>query len=386
MIKELICSKFIKLYKIAGNVRFLNILTLGVYMFEWVLEYFNHPLLQDPYIKFGVIIATFAVASVIIAFVIKNFIKKLTANTKTDVDDRIVAKIGKPIISLIILIGVGVGILSLGLEGDIAVTVGHVMTTLYILVGMYIVIVIASIVIEAWGKSWAAKTESTLDDSLLPIFHKVSKIVLLLIALMLILSEWEVNITGFVAGVGVAGIAIGFAVKDSLANIFGGLSIIMDGEYHVGDVIELKNGTAGTVVDIGLRSTRIKTWDNELVIIPNGQIANTEVINKKLPDLSIRIVIPFGVEYGADIEKVKSVVLKALEPIDALVKEGDRAPKIIFTEMGASALNFKAYMWVDDLSKKFSTKEKANIAIYNALNGAGIVIPYQTFTVYNKKE
>lgn len=355
-------------------------------MFKELLSYFQHPMLQNPYIKFGVVVATFAVASIIVSFIFKKVIKKLTSKTQTDVDDKLLAKLQMPIIYLIILIGMNVGFYTLGLAESTLTTIEHVMNTIYILVVTYVAIVVADIIIEAWGDAWAKKTESTLDDALLPLFHRAAKIILVMTGLMFVLSEWNIDITGILAGVGIAGIAIGFAVKDSLANIFGGLSVILDRAISVGDVIELDDGTSGTVTDVGLRSTRIRNWDNELVVVPNGKISNSKILNKKLPDLSIRIVVPFGVEYGSDIEKVKKIVSKAIEPIEEIITKGDRKPTIMFKEMGASALNFKAYLWVDNLSKKFSTEEKIKTAIYNALNKAGIVIPYQTFTVYTKKQ
>lgn len=355
-------------------------------MFEELLAYFNHPLLVDPYIRFVVIITTFAVIAAVVSFLVNTVGKKIAAKTKTEADDVILKKTQKPIVYLILAVGIGIAITSLGLTEGTSETISHVMNTFYILITIYIIATVADILIEVWGKAWAAKTESTLDDELIPLFHKATGVVSIIAALMLVLSEWQYDITGLIAGIGVAGLAIGFAVKDSLANIFGGLSIILDREFKVGDIIELADGTSGAVVDIGLRSTRIRTWDNELIIIPNGGLANSKVLNKKLPDLSARATVDFGVEYGADVEKVKNIVMKALLSIDDIVKEGDRAPRVLMMSMGASALEFKAFIWVDDYSKRFAKKEEATVTIYNALNKAGIVIPYQTFTVYNKKE
>ena len=246
---------------------------------------------------------------------------------------------------------------------------------------------ILNILISVWGKKWAEKTESTLDDELLPLMHKASNIVAIIIGSFFILDVWKIDVTGLLAGVGVAGLAIGFAVKDSLANIFGGISIILDKAIKVNDVIKLENGSTGTIVDVGLRSTKIRTWNNELLIIPNGTLANSTIQNYKKPDLSVRAEITFGVEYGSDIDKVKEVVERTLKKVPKVVKKDDEKPiQILFLNMGDSALEFKARFWVKNYGDKFSTKIRATEDIYKSLNKSKIGIPFPTRTVYLKKE
>ena len=139
----------------------------------------------------------------------------------------------------------------------------------------------------------------------------------------------------------------------------------------------------GTVEDVGLRSTRIRTFTNELIVIPNGQVADAKIINHILPSKRVRLDIPLGVAYGSDVEKVKKTVLKSLEGIDNVLKEPK--PMVRFTNMGDSALEFKVYIWINRFQNKFLVKDIANTTIYKALNKAKIAIPFPQMDVHLKK-
>jgi len=182
---------------------------------------------------------------------------------------------------------------------------------------------------------------------------------------------------------GIAGIAIGLAVKDSLANIFGGVSLILDRNFKIGDKIKLESGEEGVIKDIGLRSTRLLTLDNQLIIIPNGILSNAKIQNFVLPDPKERVAIKFGVEYGSDVKKVKDIVIKAVKNVENILEEP--APEVLLIEMGDFALIFVCRVWVNSYKNAERTKAKATEAIYTALNKAKIVIPYPTHTVYVKK-
>jgi len=152
----------------------------------------------------------------------------------------------------------------------------------------------------------------------------------------------------------------------------------------VGDTVKLNTGEFGRVIDIGLRSTKIKTFDNEMIVIPNGQLSNVTITNYAKPILSARLVLPFGVEYGSNPDKVKKVVLSCIKNIKGL-KE-DKEIFIRFVEMGDFALKFKLYAWVDNYLDRFSLKDDINIAIYKALKKARIGIPFPTRTIYTKRK
>ena len=260
----------------------------------------------------------------------------------------------------------------------------NIISSLIIAVITYIVIVVFDIFIDNWGKSIAEKTSSSIDDQLIPVFHRFSRISISIIGLLFILTVWGIQIGPLLTSLGIAGIAIAFALQNTLGNIFGGVSIILDKSVKVGDKIKLDADTMGTVMDVGLRSTKIETWDGELITIPNGKLADSRILNFVQPEPKVRVVIDFGVEYGSDTSKVKKLVLDIIKKTQGVLK--DPEPKVMMVEMGDFALKFKASFWVEKFDIKFDTKVLITEEIYNELRKADVGIPFPTRTVYLREE
>jgi len=268
--------------------------------------------LENPFLKFLFIVFVFYLLSRIVQLVILGNIRRLTKKTKTKLDDLVIDAIKKPLLRFLALIGVKIAVNVLPLSEKVLSIFHQILNSLLMFVVVLLMVKLMDIIINVWGKNWAKKTESSLDDDILPLLHKTSHIVLMTAGVFFILGEWNIDLTGLLAGVGIAGLAIGFAVKDSLANIFGGISIILDKALKVNDVIKLENGSTGTIVDIGLRSTKIRTWNNELLIIPNGTLANSTIQNYKKPDLSVRTEVSFEVDllkFGLSGESINAQVI-----------------------------------------------------------------------------
>ena len=250
----------------------------------------------------------------------------------------------------------------------------------------FLVVRIVDVIIDNWGLTFAKKTKSNVDESLLALFHRFSRIILFMIGGILILNNFNVEITPFIASLGVAGIVLGFALQSALANVFGGISLILDKNFKVGDTVKLSSGELGVILDIGLRSTKMKTFDNELLIIPNGKLADSIIQNYAQPDLYARGIIPFGVEYGLDVDKVRKTVIDTLKKFPQIIQcEEDHPIQVLFMKMGDFALQFEARFWVKSYSERFQTKVDATEAIYKGLTKAKIGIPFPTRTIYMKK-
>jgi len=159
--------------------------------------------------------------------------------------------------------------------------------------------------------------------------------------------------------------------------------MILDKNFNIGDKVSLETGDIGTIEDIGLRSTKLKTYDNELIYIPNGSLANMRIRNYVRPNTKMRVVIKFGVEYGSDVDKVKEVVIGAIKKMKDV--SSDPYMDAIFYEMGDSALLFNARFFVDDYSIAYKKKLEATQNIYEALNKAKIGIPFPQMDVHLKK-
>ena len=349
---------------------------------DWVNTFIN-----NQYFSAIVILLAFYLISEVFLFLTEKIILALTAKTKTEFDDKLVHACKKPASKVLLMVGLKIAIYALHETPyfeTILTPVNKITNALiYIFFGLMAINAV-NIFIDHWGETWAKKTRSTIDDALLPLFHKTAKVIVWIVALLFILSEFNVDLKGILAGLGVAGLALGFAVKDSLANIFGGVSLLLDKALKVGDVIQLDSGEKGIVMDVGLRSTRIKTFDNVLILVPNGTLANSRIVNERLPDLKLRIVIPFGVEYGSKPSTVKRLVLKEIKAVKGVITRP--APSVRFKDMGDSALLFKAYAWIEDPTKKVDIHEKIVTNIYDILNQHRIGIPYPTRTLYMTQE
>ncbi|MDH4218089.1 MAG: mechanosensitive ion channel family protein [Candidatus Aminicenantes bacterium] len=324
------------------------------------------------------------VISLIVAFLVKlimtRVLKPLAMKTKTKVDDLIIKSISSIIFFIIIVLGFRIGIQHFEFETALY---SNLVNSFLIIIVTVLVIRIISNFAKHWLKEWAAKTKSTADDRLIPLVAKILKVVTIILAFIFIFDVWDINISPLLATAGIAGLAVGFAVKDSLANILGGMQLVLDKTFKVGDKIQLESGEMGVILDIGIRSTKLKTYDNEVIYIPNGNLANAKIKNFTVPDLSIRVNVNFGVEYGSDPEKVQQVVLEALKKIDTVLE--DPEPVAQFMNMSDFSLDFIARAWVASYTEAYFMKIKMTEEIYKALNKANIGIPFPTRTVYTKK-
>ncbi|MBU4283485.1 MAG: mechanosensitive ion channel family protein [Nanoarchaeota archaeon] len=335
---------------------------------------------KNQYVEAAIIFLLFVVIGKIIAVVLRKYLKKITDRTKTKFDDILLEKTEPFLTYVIILVGVKVVLLHIGI---MTLLLSRIINSFITILAVYFAIIIIEMFINFWGINWAKRTKSGVD-AMLPLVHQLSKVVLIITCLMFILNIWDKDITGLLAGVGIAGIVLGFALKDSLSNIFGGISIILDKTYRVGDRIKIGDpGESGIVYDISLRSTRIKTWDNDVIIIPNGMMANSKIQNYVQPSIKSRGVIEFCVAYGSDVDKVKKVIIEAIKKVENVLDEP--APSVYFSKMNDFSLDFNAKFWVDDIAKRYETQENATIIIYKTLKKEGISIPFPTRTVYLKK-
>jgi len=328
----------------------------------------------------------FVILGQLFLWITKNVVLYATRKTKTEIDDLIVKASEGPLFWIITLFGLKVTINILGSAFAYIIMLNNFVNSAIYIVVIILLSRILSAVISSWGYSFAAKTKSQADDTIIILLHKAISVTIWVLGALYILSTWGIQITPLLASLGVAGIAIAFALQETLSNIFGGISVILDKNLYVGEVIDVGgDGTKkGTVLDIGMRSTKIKTFDNEEMIIPNSQVANSVLINAAEPSKSVRVVIPFGVAYGSDPDKVKKLVLAALiKYIPDMMK--DPEPSVKFLEMADSSLNFKAYFYIKDYRKKLGTIDLANTVVYKILNKNKIDIPYPTMEVHVKK-
>ncbi|PIN88542.1 hypothetical protein COU61_04465 [Candidatus Pacearchaeota archaeon CG10_big_fil_rev_8_21_14_0_10_35_13] len=318
----------------------------------------------------------------VLYFIIERITLKLTIKTKTDLDDLIIQKSSKPVTFLVLILSINLGIKELLLDNSVSAVILWIYQSLLIVSVAYIIHSIVDIMVS---RSWKKRSRANrgVIRELSSFILGVLKVVLIILVAVYILHLWGVEITPIIAGLGIAGLAVALALQPTLSNVFSGMSVILDQTIMVGDLVYLDSETKGVIERIGLRSTRIKNFDNEMIIVPNSKIAEGKIQNVALPEEQSRVVIEFGIAYGSDIEKVKKLVLKEIKTIKNFIEKPE--PVVRFTEMGDSALKFKAYFYVDSYENRFLSIDEANTKIYNVLNKNKISIPFPQMDVHIKK-
>lgn len=222
-------------------------------------------------------------------------------------------------------------------------------------------------------------------DEITPVIRLLdysAKAISVMIFLGILLAHFGINLYAFIAALGIGGLALSLALKDTIANFISGIIILIDQPFRVNDRIYVPSvNTWADVVEIGLRSTKVLTRDNRTVIFPNGTLTSAEIVNYTYPDPSYRLQIDVGVAYGTDIEKARKVLEDTVKSVEGVFLE--KSIDILYNEMGDSAMIFRVRWWIASYKDKRRVIDRVNTAIQNALDKAGIESPYPTQSLYH---
>jgi small-conductance mechanosensitive channel len=234
---------------------------------------------------------------------------------------------------------------------------------------------------DGWARehSRAAGREGELEP-LIVLLSRLGRVILVLLGLSILLSYFGVNVTAFATALGLGGLAISLAAKDTVADAIAGFIILVDRPFRIGDRIEIQGaGTWGDVVDIGLRTTRIRTRDNRMVIVPNSIIGANQVINYSYPDPEYRIETHVGIAYGTDIEAARQIIVDTVQQVEGVL--ADRPVDALYVEMGDSAMVFRVRWWIESYRDTRQMFDKVHTVLQQALDEAGIECPFPTQTL-----
>ncbi len=336
----------------------------------------------NPWLKAGVVAVIAFAAAYILTGVLKAILKRLVKKTSFAFDDKLVAIIRPPLFYMLLMIGLSIAVRLTPLSDDVQKTIMAVLQSISILIWMVFAIRFAKILLEAAA---SRKTKpGFIQPRTLPLFDNLATVLAVAIAIYLIFNAWGIDMTAWLASAGVAGIAIGFAAKDTLANLISGVFILTDAPYKIGDYIVLDSGERGEVTDIGIRSTRMLTRDDVELTIPNSIMGNSKVINESGgPYEKFRIRIPVGVAYGTNMSQVREILNDIADKNEKVCKSP--APRVRFRAFGASSLDCELLCWVDKPWMRGQTVDILLEEIYNRFNEEDIEIPYSKQDLYIKE-
>jgi len=210
------------------------------------------------------------------------------------------------------------------------------------------------------------------DRGLQSLLMKTLSVVVWVFIVIMVLSQFGVNVTALLAGLSIAGIAVGFAAKDSLENYISGITILIDKPFRVGDQVIVED-TYGTVEEITLRSTRLQTPNNEVVVMPNVLMINQKLTNHALHG-RLRVEVSFGIAYKESPKEARDVILKLIEGDDRILDSPE--PTVAVIELGDSSVNMRLRFFILDSGTEVPIRSEYTEKVFYALREADIEIPF----------
>lgn len=329
------------------------------------------------YIEAGIIFAISLVVAEVVRWLTKHQLKKLVSFTKTDVDDILLTALSRPIFYFIVLAG---AYLSLSILPDAAPYMLYIEGGFFVIaVGLaaYMTGKVTSILVPRWLPV-EEKFEGTPK-----LLNKIISAIIYIVAFLIVLSHFGIEITPIIAALGVGGLAIGLALQPTLSHFFAGLHIISDRPIRIGDFVEIGN-VSGFVEDISWRSTRIRTLPGNVYIFPNSKLSESIIHNVSMPDKPTKTYITAGVAYGSDLEKVERITLETARHIQQTVPGAmkDFEPFVRFKEFGESNVNFSTGLQVEKYTEKWLVTHEFIKALKKRFNEEGIEISWPIVKVY----
>ncbi len=324
------------------------------------------------YLQAAIIAAVFIILGKIVDWIISGILGRVVRRSSNDFDDEFVKLMHRPVFLSIVLLGLALAARRLQLPAAPEfITVG-ILKTIAIFVWYSTFGRLMNLIARILRRN---KDNKLTETGMLTLVHNVMKVVLVALTGYFMFVAWKIDVTAWLASAGIIGLALSFAAKDTLSNLFAGVSIIMDAPYRTGDFIILETGERGLVTDIGLRSTRILTRDDIEITVPNGVIGNGKIINETGgPSPHHRIRVAVGVAYGSDIDHVIET-LENVAAANADVLERP-TPRVRFRNFGDSSLDFELLCWIAMPVDRGRVKHELNCAVYKALLANKIEIPF----------
>ncbi len=354
-------------------------------MVEFMLARFGlgDPEWLDPATSAVIVLIGFVVAFVFHKLLFP-LIVRFTQLTPTDLDSRLVRSARWPITLGILVLGVYLAVtvpLDLTVsQQDRADTVAR---ALGVVLGIFVVVGMLSNAIDWYLANLATRNRHVVDLRLFPLIRRVGGLVIYGIGALLVLDVLEINISPLIAGLGLGGLAVALAIQPTLANLFAGTYVMTEGVISTGDYIELEGGVAGYVVEVGWRSTRIRTWGNNLVVVPNARFAETIITNYQEPVPAVNVYLTCGVSYDSDLDIVEQV---SREVMDDLVQNDPNAVRsygswFAFNAFGESNVDFWLFLQSRDRIASFTLQSSLIKNLHRRFREESIVINYPMRTL-----
>ncbi len=330
------------------------------------------------------IVVLFWGLSRLLRYLLVSWAPRITRFSRTDLADHIVQRVRPPVELLTITAGVYLAVRTLPVYDQAGMFLAGTVFIVNVVIITNVAYRVADEILAWYARRVEERTGMGMGVQVLPLARKVFTIFLACTALVVVLRHFGYDVLSLLTALGLGSLAIGLAAKDTLANMISGFTLLIDRPFRIGDRIQLAGGKTGDVVDIGIRSTRIRTMDNTLLIIPNSELCNSAVQNMAFPNLESQGRVTIGVAYGSDVALVKKILVEnALNDPEVL---REPAPEAFFLSFGDNALNMLLIFWVTDYTKIIKVTDRINMQLVTAFTKNDIQIPYPTRKVLLERE
>ena len=314
-------------------------------------------------------------------FILDNYVKRLAEKTKFTWDDDLVKSIDKPSGFIFLMVFLLLTYSNL----KFSVTISYYLSAILeiaVSVGVVWLIYNLADVFSKYLSVLTSKTETELDDQLVPLIRKTLRFFVVIMGVIAILQNNGYNVASLIAGLGIGGLAVALAARETLANFFGSITIFMDRPFKIGDWIKVGN-VEGTVEEVGFRSTRVRTFYNSLVSVPNSNLANTDIDNLGLRKYR-RLKTVLNLTYSTTPEQMEAFV----EGIKALVKANKHfrqdVYEVHFNSFGAHSLDVLVYVFfeVPDWSTELQQRHNFLLEVLKLAKEVGVEFAFPTQTLH----
>jgi MscS family membrane protein len=317
----------------------------------------------------------------LVYWIFGNVIKRATKRTKTKIDDVLVEMLEKPVILGLTIFGLWYGFRQLVFPDTVVDWVNNIYMAMIALTITWLLARLVDAVIREYLVPLTEKTESDMDDQLLPVVRKGLRSAIWILGIIVALNNAGYNVGALLAGLGIGGLALAMAAKDTVANIFGGITIFTDKPFRINDRIKL-NGFDGTITEIGIRSTRLKTLEGRIVTIPNAKFTDGMVENVTVEPWR-KVVLNLGLVYDTPSDKMEKA-MELLHEIAMTNADVEDEHHVGFNDFGASALGIIFIYYIKKGSDILGTQTSVNIAIKKSFEANGLEMAFPTQTIYTK--
>lgn len=350
-------------------------------MTKFLSQEFYGNSLQNWAISIGIIVASILIAK-ILYWVIGKYVKAITAKTKSGLDDILVDQLEEPIVYGLVIIAFYWAFQRLSFTPAVDNFFAHLFIVIFAMNITWLFVRVIDSMIEEYIVPVVERSDSDLDDQLLPILRKTIKIVLWTFGIIIGLNNAGFNVGALIAGLGIGGLALALAAQDTVKNIFGGVMVLLDKPFRIKDRINV-NGMDGFVEEIGVRSTRIRTLEGRLITVPNAQFSDNAVENiTKEP--SRKIVINLGLTYDTTPEKMEEA-MAILKDIALSNPKTTGDPLISFNAWGNFSMGILFIYFIAEPDHILSCQSEINLEILKRFTAAGLEFAYPTQTIYKKE-